>query len=226
MAEHRNPGRPSARKSLTEEDRDERDVMRLFALCDAVFAIAMTLLALDLKVPDLGASPDDATLRRALADLEPRYLSFLVSFYAIASYWRRHREEMRSVRVSPPVLVRLTLFLLLTISVLPFVSNVLGSYGAGIAVAAYAGVNVLAAGTLLVIRHVVDRVDPPAGEAGRPPRRELWFDLTAFVLAVPAGYVFPGEGPEALIALLALSAAVSFAFRRLRGGRAHRRRRS
>ncbi|MFC8078613.1 TMEM175 family protein [Streptomyces sp. NPDC057307] len=204
-------------KTLTDEARDERSITRLFALCDGVFAIAMTLLALDLRVPDLGKDPGDASLRGALADLEPRYLSFLVSFYAIASYWRRHRSEMRTVQVSPPTLVRLTMFLLLTITVLPFVSNVLGSYGnqAGIAVAAYAGVNVLAAGTLLVIRHVVDKHEPPKEAAKEHARYELWFDLAAFVLAVPSGYVFPGDGPQALIALLALSALASFVTRHL-----------
>ncbi|WP_405606959.1 TMEM175 family protein [Streptomyces sp. NBC_01511] len=204
-------------QTLTEEARDERGIGRLFTLCDGVFAIAMTLLALDLRVPDIGGNPGDAALRQALADLEPRYVSFLVSFYAIASYWRRHRAEMRTVRVSPPVLVRLTMFLLLTIALLPFVSNVLGSYGnqAGIAVAVYAGVNVLAAGTLLVIRRVVDKHQPPGEVASERGRYALWFDLAAFVLAVPSGYVFPGDGPQALIALLVLSAVASFVTRNL-----------
>ncbi|MFF2186174.1 TMEM175 family protein [Streptomyces sp. NPDC058155] len=204
-------------KTLTEEARDERGVGRLFTLCDGVFAIAMTLLALDLRLPDLGKHPGDAALRQALVDLEPRYLSFLISFYAIASYWRRHRAEMRTVRVSPPGLVRLTMFLLLTIAVLPFVSNVLGSYGnqAGIAVAVYAGVNVVAAGTLLVIRWVVDRHQPPGEVASEHGRYELWFDLAAFALAVPSGYVFPGNGPQALIVLLALSGVASFVTRHL-----------
>lgn len=204
-------------KTLTEEVRDERSVGRLFTLCDGVFAIAMTLLALDLRLPDLGKNPGDAGVRQALVDLEPRYLSFLISFYAIASYWRRHRSEMRTVRVSPPVLVRLTMFLLLTIAVLPFVSNVLGSYGeqAGIAVAVYAGVNVLAAGTLLVIRWVVDRHQPPGEVASEHGRYELWFDLAAFALAVPSGYVLPGNGPQALIVLLVLSDVVSYVTRLL-----------
>lgn len=211
-------------KTLTEEARDERGVGRLFTLCDGVFAIAMTLLALDLRLPELGKDPGDAALRQALVDLEPRYVSFLISFYAIASYWRRHRAEMRTVRVAPPALVRLTMFLLLTIAVLPFVSNVLGSYGnqAGIAVAVYAGANVLAAGTLLVIRRVVDLHQPPGEVASEHGRYELWFDLTAFALAVPSGYVFPGNGPQALIVLLALSAVASLVTRLLlkRRGRA------
>lgn len=202
-------------KTLTEEARDERGVGRLFTLCDGVFAIAMTLLALDLRLPDLGDDPGDAALRQALVDLEPRYLSFLISFYAIASYWRRHRAETRTVRVSPPSLVRLTMFLLLTIAVLPFVSNVLGSYGdqAGIAVAVYAGVNVVAAGTLLVIRWLVDRHQPSGKVAIEHGRYELWFDLAAFALAIPSGYVFPGNGPRALIVLLVLSGFASFVTR-------------
>ena len=49
---------------------------RLLALCDGVFAIAMTLLALDLRLPDLGAHLTDGQLRDALGDQSRSYLAF------------------------------------------------------------------------------------------------------------------------------------------------------
>ncbi|MEW1719928.1 TMEM175 family protein [Streptomyces sp. NPDC093109] len=191
----------------SEEAADEREVGRLFGLSDAVFAIAMTLLALDLRVPDLGASPPDEAVRHALAEQGSRYLSFLLSFYIAAVYWRRYRHETRTVRVGRPALVRCTMLLLLAVSALPFASSLLGAYGghAGTALAVYAGVNVLATVALLLIRYAA----LPAGDAGAAraasDRHELWFDLVALALAVPVGYLIPGHGIEALFALLVIS---------------------
>jgi uncharacterized membrane protein len=199
---------------------EEHATGRLFTLSDGVFAIAMTLLALDLRVPSLGDEPSDSALRHALSDQSSRYLSFLISFYAIAGYWRRHRSETYLVHVSGIALVRPTMFLLLMVSVLPFVTNLLATYGreGGIVIAVYGGVNVIASVCLLVIRHVVRTHQPP--HAVRPPhpeRFELWLDLAALVLIVPAGYVFPGHGPDVLIGLLVLSgAAGAVVTRRLR----------
>lgn len=60
--------------TATEDHAGEESDKRLFGLADAVFAIAMTLLALDLQVPDLGGHPSDSTLTHALAGQGPRYL--------------------------------------------------------------------------------------------------------------------------------------------------------
>ena len=199
---------------------DERATGRLFGLSDAVFAIAMTLLALDLRVPDLGAHPADHTLARALADQGSRYLAFLISFYVIASYWRRHNAEMRNADAGHPALVSRTLPLLLAVSVLPFAADLLGTYGGqdGVAVAVYAGVNVFAIASLLNIRHTASKHQLRAEEGGaRTTYLDLWLDLAALALTVPAGYVFPGHGPLVLVLLLLLSGGAGALIPRLRG---------
>ena len=202
------------------EAAHERATGRLFGLSDAVFAIAMTLLALNLTVPDLGAHPADPTLVRALLDQWPHYLAFLVSFYVIASYWLRHNTEMRTVRANHPALVRRTISLLLVVCTLPFAADLLGAYGGqdGSAIAVYAGVNVLAVGCLLMIRYearhhrLTERTRPAPGNG------DLWFDLVALLLAVPSGYLVPGHGLLVLVGLLLLSSVVSrFVTRRQRG---------
>jgi hypothetical protein len=82
---------PMAEQGATIAEGDEPDesasdnsVGRLLALSDGVFAIAMTLLALDLRLPDLGAHPSDAQLRHALGDDWRGYLAFVISF----TWWR------------------------------------------------------------------------------------------------------------------------------------------
>jgi hypothetical protein len=61
---------------------------RLLTLADGVFAIAMTLLTFDLKVPNIGQHPSESALRHALGHQTSAYLSFILSFYVIAGYWR------------------------------------------------------------------------------------------------------------------------------------------
>ncbi|MFF5563760.1 TMEM175 family protein [Streptomyces sp. NPDC012623] len=190
----------------SDEAVGERSMGRLFGLSDAVFAIAMTLLALDLGVPALN-SPTEGELRHALAGQGSHFLAFLLSFYVASVYWRRHHTEMRDVRVSHPALVRRTMILLLAVSALPFASNLLGSYGsrAGIVLAVYAGVNVVAIAALLLLRHAVRHHRLSTEPGPRPEAVELWFDLAAMLLAVPAGYLLPGHGVVALIVLLVVS---------------------
>src|ERR1700710_2874269 len=74
---------------------------RLLALSDGVFAIAMTLLALDLKLPDLGEHVTDLQLRHALGQEWHGYLSFLVSFRVISGYWLVHRRALRRMTTLP-----------------------------------------------------------------------------------------------------------------------------
>ena len=211
---------PAATSSVPRPDSPEaeRATGRLFGLSDAVFAIAMTLLALDLRVPDLGDHPADHVLARALADQGPRYLAFLISFYVIASYWRRHNAEMRTADAGHPALVSRTFPLLLAVCALPFAADLLGTYGGqdGVAVAVYAAVNILAIGSLLAIRYEANRhqLSPDTGRVS--DYLDLWLDLAALVLAVPAGYLFPSHGALVLVLLLLLSGAVRTAVARLR----------
>lgn len=77
--------------SATASEPDDNSAGRLLTLADGVFAIALTLLSLDVKVPsDLPAHPTDANLRHALAHNSGSYLAFLLSFYVVAVYWGRH----------------------------------------------------------------------------------------------------------------------------------------
>ena len=71
---------------------DDNSLGRLLTLSDGVFAIAMTLLALDLQVPRLKGHVASQQLIDALAQNTDSYWSFLLSFYVIALYWGAHRR--------------------------------------------------------------------------------------------------------------------------------------
>jgi uncharacterized membrane protein len=111
---------------------------RLIFLSDGVFAIAMTLLAIELMLPALSSS-DPSELTRALASLWPKYLSFLISFVVIASYWMSHQRIFRYIVRTDARLVWLNMLLLLLIAFQPFPTSVLGTYSSTPAVTFYAG---------------------------------------------------------------------------------------
>ena len=97
-------------------------VDRLTFFSDAVVAIAMTLLALDLPVPNVDSGP---RLAEFVSDHLGEYLAFLVSFLVIAAYWRAHHQLYRYVMDAPPHVVTLNIYWLLTVVVTPYATRVL-----------------------------------------------------------------------------------------------------
>ncbi|HYJ68380.1 MAG TPA: TMEM175 family protein [Nocardioidaceae bacterium] len=94
---------------------------RVEAFSDGVFAIAITLLVLELLVLEIGVpggSEDD--LLGALADQWPSYLAYLVSFSTIGAIWFKHSVITDNLSHSTSILIRLNLLLLLVVSFLPF----------------------------------------------------------------------------------------------------------
>ncbi len=104
---------------------DSKDTTRLEAFSDGVFAIAITLLVLELKVPEL-ARPGG--LWHALLDEWPAFGAYLTSFLIIGIMWVNHHSMFRQiVRVDRPLLF-LNLFLLLWTALLPFPTALMARY--------------------------------------------------------------------------------------------------
>ena len=130
------------------------------AFSDGVFAIAITLLVLDLAVPEPGSG-----VGHALLDQWPLYTAYLVSFASVGAVWIAHSTITNHLERVDSVLLRLNLLLLFFVSVLPFPTKMLaefmGDFGPErIAVTIY-GLNLLAmsAMTSVVWRHAVARRD-------------------------------------------------------------------
>jgi uncharacterized membrane protein len=97
---------------------------RMEAFSDGVFAIAVTLLVLELSVP---AGSGDHLLR-AFAEQWPSYLAYVVSFATIGGVWVAHSVITEYLERADAVLVRLNLLLLLVVSFLPFPTRLLAEY--------------------------------------------------------------------------------------------------
>jgi TMEM175 potassium channel family protein len=113
---------------LPRQEDDEsaaEGIGRILALSDGVFAIALTLLILDIAVP---ATTSDNELGAALLHLWPRYLAYALSFLVIARFWVIHHQTFRLIVRDNATLVWLNFLLLIFIAFLPFPTAVLGAH--------------------------------------------------------------------------------------------------
>ncbi len=98
---------------------------RVSALTDGVFAIVLTILVLEIAVPE---NLSEASLRQVLEDLRPTVVAWVISFLLTAMYWVGHRDLFLHVGSVDRDVVWLNLLFLLPVGLIPFVSSVLGRY--------------------------------------------------------------------------------------------------
>jgi uncharacterized membrane protein len=108
-------------------DRDSR-LDRLLALADGVFAIALTLLAVELTLPEAAANLHGQALLTTLLGLWPKLLSYVTSFTMIAVFWQAHHRLFLQVRRFDGVLLWLVFLQLSSIAFLPFPTAVVGAH--------------------------------------------------------------------------------------------------
>ena len=109
----------------------------MLALSDGIFAFAITLLILNVVVPE-GTTTKD--LPAALANLWPKYEAFLISFVVIGLYWFVHVRQFRQIRRFDERLLWLNLLFLLFIVIIPFSTSVLSNYTGPLPVVVYAAI--------------------------------------------------------------------------------------
>ena len=117
---------------------------RFVNFSDAVFAIAITLLALDVRLPARDALALAPPLGPQLISLLPNLFAFALSFVVIGGYWVAHHGLFKSVERSDSKLIWINLLVLFFIVLLPFPTQVVADYGnTTLGVQVYAGAMVL-----------------------------------------------------------------------------------
>ena len=112
------------RQELRRYDR-QHDPARVLALSDGVFAIVITLLVLEIHVPELTRGQD---LSEALREVRPSFIGFLISFLVTAIAWAGHRDLFALIRRTDRTLVWLNLVYLLPLTLLPFGAALISRY--------------------------------------------------------------------------------------------------
>jgi uncharacterized membrane protein len=188
---------------------DEGALSRLLAFSDGVFAIAITLLVLDVKLPD---GTTKANLTGHLAAIWPTYLAFGFTFLVIGLRWFTHHIQFQHIRrCNNPVLV-LNLLLLLSVVFLPFPARVLSEYpdsrSASVLYAAAIAIAGLLSTLLWVYAYRVGKiVDYHEPNSQIPSHRDLFARFIVLpillVISIVVAFAVPGLWPARGIALAA-----------------------
>jgi TMEM175 potassium channel family protein len=184
------------------------DRSRLEAFSDGVFAVAITLLALDLTVEGYGHGP----LIDQLHDKWPSFLAYLISFFMIGIVWVNHHALVRSIIKVDRLLLFLNLVLLLFVVLIPFTTATEASYfphndgDARLAMALYAGVFLgMSAGFGGIFEWTLHgkRVSQPLPPARHWPARRRFVGGALFYVLALVLAAFNAVASFVLIALVA-----------------------
>jgi len=188
---------------------------RLEAFSDGVFAVAITLLALDLAV----AGPGHGPLLGQLGERWPSFVAYLVSFFTIGVIWVNHHALLRNVAAVDRTLLFLNLVLLLFVVVIPFATRTMAEYLTGggqdahVSMALYAavfeamGVSFAALFAWTLGGGRTERPVPPEA------RRAAWLRFSPGLAAYLAAIVVAFVSAPAALAIVGL-AALYYVFER------------
>ena len=194
--------------------RDE-DTVRIEAFSDAVFAIAITLLIIEIGVPHLDEEPPGTTLPQALVGLWPSFLAYVISFLQIGVIWANHHNRFRFIERSDHGLLFLNILFLMCVAFIPFPTALLAEYLEGTA-GERETAGVIYAGTLAVTavfftllwlyaatnRRLVDRgLDP---SLLRAMTRRYLLGTVAYVLVFLLAFVNVAASLALIVALALL----------------------
>jgi len=115
-------------KKANHPPEESLGLERIVFFSDAVMAIAITLLAIDIRVPEIEPALAVAELPAQLAAITPNLLTFFISFIVIGIYWISHHRYFSYIKRYDTRLMLLNLMFLFFIACMPFVASLLGRF--------------------------------------------------------------------------------------------------
>ena len=113
--------------AAASEQSPAHPLERLIFFSDAVFAIAITLLVIELHPPHFPKGTPDINHVAALANLIPNFVAFFISFFVIGAFWAGHHRAFSLARHWSPTLLFPNIFMLAAIAFMPFVTAYMGT---------------------------------------------------------------------------------------------------
>ncbi|SNZ06072.1 Uncharacterized membrane protein [Natronoarchaeum philippinense] len=186
---------------------DETD--RLVALSDGVFAIAITLLVLDIPLPEAGGGGSAELLGSFVREQGIDVFAYVLSFLVIGLYWVLHRNTFVHIRRHDRRLLWLNLLFLLAVSFLPYPTSVLTAFPNEFGVIFYAASQTVAGATLVAVWVYASRQELFAegirSHAVRVRVARFAVSPLVFVISIPIGLFDPRLGILCWLALLPLN---------------------
>ncbi len=174
---------------------DEPEFGRILFFSDAVYAIALTLLALDLRITTVPGDPaSPSSMLSALDDLLPQLVAFGVAFALLANYWLAHHDFMSRVGAVDSRLITTNLVYLAFVALLPFPTSMIGEYESnpisGVVFAANLAVISLLETAMLAHAHRADLLRRPVPEPRyRAERLASLQPAVMFVATIPLAFI-------------------------------------
>jgi uncharacterized membrane protein len=122
---------------------------RIEALSDGIFAIVMTLLILELHVPNLPPTAPNVEVTPALLALWPKFVSYLVAFVSLGVFWIAHHIMYHAIHRADHTLLWLNIVFFMFVSLLPFSTSVLNAFPRALIAPFLFGANLALVGWLL-----------------------------------------------------------------------------
>jgi uncharacterized membrane protein len=184
---------------------------RVIFFSDAVFAIAITLLVLEIRLPTPTESVKDAELLSKLLGLWQSYMAYVLSFLVIGTFWIGHHRKFHFIRRTDPMLIRLNLLFLMIVAFVPFPSAIISEYSGRTATIFYAIIMMLASLCMAAIwwhasrdNHLVDH-SLSKGERRRQMAAPL---ITAGIFLASIGIAYVNPNISKIVWLLSLVASL------------------
>ena len=176
---------------------------RIEALTDGIFVVVMTLLVLDISIPQIssshyaiGGAAAETELLKRLFDLWPKILSFGISFIILVIYWSAHHRQFHYIKHSDRTLIWINVVFLMVTCLLPFSTSLIGEYrDQEIAILVYGGNSIIIASLLYIQwwyattrgRLVDENLNPVVKTASS---RRLLFGIIVYLITIGVSFVY------------------------------------
>lgn len=115
---------------MAHDDMDTWETTgRIETLVDGIFAIALTLLVLNLSIPQLTHSISNIAIENYLISLIPKFFTYALSFILLAIFWRINHQQFYRIKRVNTTLIWITVIWLLFVALVPFSTSLIGEYG-------------------------------------------------------------------------------------------------
>ena len=168
---------------------------RLDQLADGIFAIVMTILVFEIRVPEFNSAVDNYTLFKSLANLLPVFISYLLGFSLLFTYWRSHHFIATILAKNIDTkFSNLNAIFFFFIGLVPFSAHLLGNYSYSEVAIIFFALNIVLIGISLfrmrqyAIKSTTIENMPFTRIENEHANMHIWFPIVASIIAVAVSF--------------------------------------
>jgi len=178
----------------------EKETVRMEGFSDAIFAIAITLLVLDLHVPNRETVTDSTQLIAYLKGQWPSYLAFCISFFSIFIMWVNHHKLFKQIYSRNTAITFVNGLILFFATIVSYPTALLSRYfntpSASIVVAIYTGMFILINLSYILLWYIAGNdkslLRPDITDSAiQKIKRNYWYGLPVYIIAFALSFQFP-----------------------------------